>query len=99
MDLYEVIDQVAALLQKRGRLTYQALTYQFKLDEAGLGALKAELIEGQRIAADEDGKVLVWKGANAGVSPARKAPSPSPSANYSSMPAVTERSVPEAERR
>src|SRR5262245_37801293 len=63
MDLYEVIDHVAALLQKRGRLTYQALTYQFQLDEAGLGALNAELIDGQRVAVDEDGKVLVWKDA------------------------------------
>ncbi|MBI3245024.1 MAG: hypothetical protein HYZ50_00780 [Deltaproteobacteria bacterium] len=62
MDLYEVIDQVTALLQKRGRLAYRALIYQFKLDEVGLEALKAELIDGQRLAADEDGKVLVWTG-------------------------------------
>jgi hypothetical protein len=34
MDLYEVIDQVAVLLRKRGRLSYQALKYQFKLDDA-----------------------------------------------------------------
>jgi hypothetical protein len=62
MDLYEVIDQVAALLQKRGRLAYQALAYQFKLDKDGLEALKAELIDGQRLAVDENDKVLVWVG-------------------------------------
>src|SRR4029453_2585846 len=99
MDLYAVLDQVVALLQQRGRLTYRALKYQFQLDDEGIAALKEELIEGQQGAADEGGKVLVWKGANAGVSPARKDPSPSPSATSSSMPAVTERSVPEAERR
>jgi hypothetical protein len=62
MDLYDIIDQVAALLQQRGRLTYQALKYQFKLDDDGVAALKAELIEAQEIAADNDGKMLVWAG-------------------------------------
>jgi hypothetical protein len=62
MDLYDIIDQVAALLQQRGRLTYQALKYQFKLDDDGVAALKAELIEAQEIAADKDGKMLVWAG-------------------------------------
>ena len=32
MDLYAVIDQVMALLQQRGRLTYRALQYQFGLE-------------------------------------------------------------------
>jgi predicted ATPase/class 3 adenylate cyclase len=62
MDLYEIIDRVVALLQQRGRLAYRALQYQFKLDEEGLEALKAELIDGQRVAVDEGGKVLVWTG-------------------------------------
>jgi class 3 adenylate cyclase len=62
MDLYEIIDQVVALLQQRRRLTYRALQYQFKLDEEGLEALKTELIDGQRVAVDEGGKVLVWTG-------------------------------------
>src|SRR5712671_4081022 len=64
MDLYEVIDQVAALLRKRGRLAYRALKVQFQLDEEQLEALKEELIEGQRVAVDEGGKVLVWAGSN-----------------------------------
>ena len=62
MDLYVVIDQVASLLQQRGRLTYRALTVQFGLSEEQLEALKEELIDGQQVAADEGGKVLVWTG-------------------------------------
>jgi predicted ATPase/class 3 adenylate cyclase len=99
MDLYAVIDQVTALLQQRGRLTYRALQYQFNLDDAGLAALKEELIEGQQVAADEGGKVLVWKSASAGVNPARKDTSLSLSADPSAIPAAAVPSVPEAERR
>ncbi len=65
MDLYELSDQVAALLQKRGRLAYRMLQLQFHLDEEQLDALKEELIEGQQVAADEGGKVLVWVGKEA----------------------------------
>lgn len=49
MDLYEVIDQVATLLQTRRRVTYRSLKYQFKLDDEGLAVLKDELIEAQRL--------------------------------------------------
>src|SRR5437773_3349878 len=62
MDLYEVIDRVASLLQQRGWLTYRTLKLQFELNEEQLAALKEELIDGQRVAVDEDGKVLVWAG-------------------------------------
>src|SRR5262245_61599340 len=62
MDFYEVLDQVVALLQTRGRVTYRALRLQFQLDDEHLETLKEELIEAQRVAADEDGKVLVWTG-------------------------------------
>ena len=62
MDVYEVIDQVAALLQKRGRVTYRSLQYQFKLDDEGLEVLKEELIDAQELATDKDGKMLVWTG-------------------------------------
>ena len=37
---------------------------QFRLDEEQLGGLKEELIEGNEVAVDEDGKMLVWKGDN-----------------------------------
>ena len=62
MDFYEVLDQVVALLRTRGRVTYRALKLQFELDDEHLDTLKAELIEAQRVAADEDGKVLMWVG-------------------------------------
>ena len=62
MDLYAVVDQVAALLQKHGRATYRALRLQFKLDDEYLEALKEELIGAREIAVDKDGKMLVWTG-------------------------------------
>jgi hypothetical protein len=63
MSFEEILDQTIAMLQRRGRLTYGALKRQFQLDDAYLEDLKAELIEGQRVAVDEDGRVLVWTGA------------------------------------
>src|SRR5256885_6684145 len=62
MTFEEILDQAIAMLQRRGRLTYGALKRQFQLDDAYLEDLKAELIEGQRVAVDEDGRVLVWAG-------------------------------------
>jgi class 3 adenylate cyclase/tetratricopeptide (TPR) repeat protein len=50
------------MLQRRGRLTYTTLKRQFQLDDAALDDLKNELIQGQRLAIDEDGAVLVWTG-------------------------------------
>jgi len=63
MTFEEILDQAIAMLQRRGRLTYGALKRQFQLDDAYLDDVKAELIEGQRVAVDEDGRVLVWTGA------------------------------------
>jgi hypothetical protein len=60
MTFEELLDQAIAMLQRRGRLTYGALKRQFQLDDAYVEDVKAELIEGQRVAVDEDGRVLVW---------------------------------------
>src|SRR5215510_9523733 len=60
MDFVAVLDQVIALLRQRGRLTYSTLKRQFQLDDAALEDIKNELIEGQRLAVDERGNVLVW---------------------------------------
>jgi len=60
MDFYAVLDQVLDLLRQRGRVTYNALKRQFDLDDACLQDLKDEIIAAQRVAVDEDGKVLVW---------------------------------------
>jgi class 3 adenylate cyclase len=72
MTFEEILDQAIAMLQRRGRLTYGALKRQFQLDDAYLEDLKAELIEGQRLAVDEEGRVLVWTGAEV------SAPHPTP---------------------
>ncbi len=75
MDFYAILDQVIALLRQRQRVTYRALQRQFGFDDAYLEDLKAELIDAQRLAVDEEGKVLVWTG-DTGLT----APAPSPSA-------------------
>jgi class 3 adenylate cyclase len=62
MTFEEILDQAIAMLQRRGRLTYSTLKRQFQLDDAALEDLKNELIEGQRLAVDEGGNVLVWMG-------------------------------------
>jgi class 3 adenylate cyclase len=63
MTFEEILDHAIAMLQRRGRLTYSTLKRQFQLDDAALEDLKNELIEGQRLAVDEHGNVLVWTGA------------------------------------
>ena len=70
MDFVTVVDQAIALLRQRGRLTSRTLQLQFQLDEVHLEALKNELIDGQRVAVEEDGRVLVWtRDERLGVSP------------------------------
>src|SRR5438093_12334574 len=63
MTFEEILDPAIAMLQRRGRLPYGSLKRQFQLDDAALDDLKNELIEGQRLAVDERGNVLVWTGA------------------------------------
>jgi hypothetical protein len=62
MDLFAVLDHVREQLQRRRRITYRMLQAQFKLSEGDVEALKVELIDGQQVATDEGGKVLVWVG-------------------------------------
>src|SRR5947209_17838547 len=62
MTFEEILDQATAMLQRRGRLTYGTLKRQFQLDDAALEDLKDELIYGQRLAVDEEERVLVWRG-------------------------------------
>ena len=87
MTFEEVLDQAMAMLQRRGRLTYRTLQLHFQLDDAHLEALKDELIYGQRLAIDEDGRVLVWTGG------AEAPPSPVPPVPQVAPP------PPDAERR
>src|SRR5215831_8911234 len=66
MDFYTILDQVFDLLRQRQRVTYRALKVQFHLDDEAVEALKEELVYGQRVAADEEGRVLVWTGGTGG---------------------------------
>jgi hypothetical protein len=81
MDFVAVVDQVIALLRQRGRLTYRTLQRQFQLDDAALDDLKDELIYGQRLAVDEEARVLVWTGGAETLSaalPSSAPPAPQP---------------------
>jgi hypothetical protein len=46
-------------------VAYRALKVEFELNDEQLAALKEELINGQQLATDENGKVLVWAGSPA----------------------------------
>ena len=106
MDFVAVVDQVIALLRQRGRVTYRTLKRQFQLDDEALEDLKVELLKGQRLAADEDGEVLVWTGdAGTGAS-APSAPVESPgqapltyTPPYLAEKILTSRSALEGERK
>ena len=106
MDFVAVVDQVSALLRQRGRVTYSTLKRQFQLDEAALEDVKNELIEGQRLAVDERGNVLVWTGGGgAALAPpaivvqgAQHPATPADPAAQAAPPAVAP-SLPDAERR
>src|SRR6516165_9621784 len=62
MTFDDILEQVIALLKRQGRVSYPALKIRFSLDDEYLGALKAEIIEAQQLATDENGRVLVWAG-------------------------------------
>src|SRR5262249_3192255 len=61
MEFYEVLDQVVALLQQRGRVTYRTLKREFELDEEGLDDLKEELLYAHPEIMDDEGRGLIWK--------------------------------------
>lgn len=59
MTFEEILDQALAMLQRRGRMAYRTLKRQFNLDDEALEDLKEEIIYSQRLAVDEDNRVLV----------------------------------------
>ena len=69
MTFEELLDQAIDMLRRRGRVTYRALKLHFQLDDETLDVLKDELLYGQRLAVDEDGRVLVWGGVPAATAP------------------------------
>src|SRR5262249_59611020 len=104
MDFLAVVDQVIDLLRQRRRVTYRTLKRQFELDEAALEDLKVELIEGQRLATDEQGTVLVWTGVVSMSSPSMLPPPPARAPqtytpSYLAEKMLTSRSALEGERK
>src|SRR5262245_9732985 len=86
MTFDEILEQAIEILRRRGRLTYRALKRQFDLDDAYLDDLKEELIYGQRLARDEDDRVLVWLVETASVSPPTSVPISAPAADPQPSP-------------
>ena len=62
MTFEEILDQVLAMLQRRGRVSYRTLMRQFALDEADLEDLKEAILFAHPQVVDEDGRGLVWTG-------------------------------------
>src|SRR5262245_16518958 len=100
MKFSEVVAQTLAWLQREGRVSYRALRLEFDLTEELLDALKEELIEVKELAADKDGKMLVWTGASPVPSSQFQVPSsPPPPAPQTPNPELRTSQPPAAERR
>jgi hypothetical protein len=65
----EVLAHVIDWLQQDQRISYRALKRQFSLDDGYLDYIKIELIEVRQVALDQDGKILLWRGAAAAAAP------------------------------
>src|SRR5262249_12200130 len=106
MTFEELLDQVLAMLQRRGRVSYRTLTRQFALDEADLEDLKEAILFAHPQVVDETGRGLVWTDdAGAVPLPAPDSPqpveqpgTPLPRTGYIAVP-PSEPSTPDAERR
>jgi class 3 adenylate cyclase len=102
MDFFTVVDQVIELLRSRGRVSYRASKRQFALDDAYLADLKAELIEVQQLAVDQDGTMLVWMGEHGTASPLAPQPTREPLAYtppYLAEKILTSKTALEGERK
>ena len=60
MTFEEILDQAIAMLQRRGRVTYQTLRLQFQLDDEHLEALKDALLFTHPQVVDAAGRGLGW---------------------------------------
>ena len=70
MDYDAILAQVVALLQQEQRIAYRVLKRRLQLDDEMLEDLKDDVIYAKKLAADEDGRVLVWTGETGTVAPA-----------------------------
>ncbi len=87
MDIIEVLDGVASLLQQKGRLSYRIVKMQFQLDDEQLEVLKEELLFSHPEIVEVDGRGLVWNGAAEKSSTSQ----PSPSQPQSQPPSTNPR--------
>src|SRR5712691_5383233 len=69
MNFEEILDQAIAMLQRRGRVTYQTLRLQFQLDEEHLEALKDAILFAYPQVVDTAGRGLVWSGEAGAIPP------------------------------
>jgi hypothetical protein len=106
MTFDEILEQVIALLKRQGRVSYGALKRRFDLDDDYLKDLKDEIVHAQRLAMDEDGRILVWTGHIEGTTETVSQPDKTaqqPLAQHhqpmQSVPPPSEARTPEAERR
>src|SRR6266567_1299083 len=107
MTFDDILNQVITLLKRQGRMSYRALKLRFDLDDEYLDVLKEELIDAQRLALDEGGRILVWVGESEDVSvstsPPIQAESQLPAQQdqppQKSEPLPTPPHIPAAERR
>ena len=86
MTFDEILEQAIDMLQRRGRVSYGALKRQFDLDDEYLEDLKSELIEVLEVAADKDGKMLVWNGDGRPAAPSMNTPPVSPPRQLHAFP-------------
>src|SRR5262245_14712498 len=106
MTFEELLDQVLAMLQRRGRVSYRTLTRQFALDEADLEDLKEAILFATPQVVDEAGRGLVWTGdlgavplpAPAPPQPVDQPATPLPHPGQTAVPSP-EPYTPDAERR
>jgi class 3 adenylate cyclase/predicted ATPase len=105
MTFEEILDQVLAMLQRRGRVSYRALARQFALDEAYLEDLKDAILFAHPQVVDEAGRGLVWTGDASAIPSVADSPqlvehpaTPSPRAGQTASP-LSQPYTPDAERR
>src|SRR5262249_29770413 len=106
MTFDDILEQVITLLKRQGRVSYPALKIRFSLEDDYLEAIKAEIIEAQQLATDENGRVLVWAGNTAepsALASQSAQPTQPPIAHdqpaHEVTPRVTAAPPPDAERR
>src|SRR6266446_7074830 len=106
MTFDDILAQIRDVLQRQGRMSYGAIKRRYDLDDAYLEDLKDEIIHAQRLATDEDGRILVWTGSLAGTaetaSPLAQSTQQAPLQQdqpTQGFPPPTEPRTPEAERR